>query len=452
MMTGCRILVLDDHEVARESLASWLTEDGHAVDTAASGQEAIERARASDYAICFLDLKLPPGPDGIQVMAEIRGLRPEASFVIMTAYGTVDTAVTAMKGGAEDYILKPFNLKEISLLVERILRHRAVRVENTYLRRRLKGEYRFQDIVSKSPRMHEIFELIRMVADQRSTVLIQGESGVGKELVARAIHYSGERADRPFVPVNCTALPETLLESELFGHEKGAFTGAVARRAGKFELAEGGTIFLDEIGEMSPKLQMDLLRVLEQRRFFRVGGAEEITIDVRFIAATNRDLFEAVESGSFRDDLYYRLKVIQITIPPLRERLEDVPLLAAQFVEDLSIELGKSATGVSAGALAMLLDRDWRGNVRELRNCVERAMVTSPRSVLTEEDFAFLRTDERERESWKPPVNLPLAEVERRVIEAVLARVGGSVRAASSLLGIDRSTLYDKLKKYATRH
>jgi DNA-binding NtrC family response regulator len=450
-MKGCRILVLDDHEVARESLASWLKEDGHTVDTADSGEKAAGLTRAHDYQICFLDLKLPSGPDGIQVMLEIRRLRPEASCVIMTAYGTVHTAVTAMKEGAEDYILKPFNLKEISLLVERILRHRALREENIYLRRRLKGEYRFQDIISKSRRMHEIFELIRQVADHRSTVLIQGESGVGKELVARALHYSGERADRPFVPVNCTALPETLLESELFGHEKGAFTGAVSRRAGKFELAEGGTIFLDEIGEMSPKLQMDLLRVLEQRRFFRVGGAEEISIDVRFIAATNRDLYEAVDSGSFRDDLYYRLKVIQIMIPPLRERLEDLPLLAAQFVEDLSIELGKNVTGISEGALAMLLEREWRGNVRELRNCVERAMVTCPRSVLGEGDFAFLRAEDRERDGWKPPLTLPLAEIEKRVIEAVLARAGGNVREASAMLGIDRSTLYDKLKKYGTR-
>jgi DNA-binding NtrC family response regulator len=450
-MKGCRILVLDDHAVARESLASWLKEDGHTVDAAATAAEALSRANEHDYAVCFLDLKLGPGPDGIEVMVEFKRLRPETSFVIMTAYGTVDTAVTAMKEGAEDYILKPFNLKEISLLVERILRHRALREENIYLRRRLKGEYRFQDIVSKSPRMHEIFDLVRQVADQRSTVLIQGESGVGKELVARALHFSGERADRPFIAVNCTALPETLLESELFGHEKGAFTGAVARRAGKFELAEGGTIFLDEIGEMSPKLQMDLLRVLEQRRFFRVGGTEEISIDVRFIAATNRDLYEAVESGSFRGDLYYRLKVIQITIPPLRERMEDIPLLAAQFVEDLAIELGKEATGVSEAALALLLEREWRGNVRELRNCVERALVTSPRAVLTEEDFAFLRLEERERDSWRPPVNLPLAEVERRVIEAVLARVGGNVREAATMLGIDRSTLYDKLKKYGTR-
>jgi DNA-binding NtrC family response regulator len=451
MDTPPRILVVDDEPVARDSLAAWLREDGHPVDTCASGAEAIARCGEAEYAVCFLDLRMPSGLDGLATLVEVRRIRPETAVVIMTAYAAVDTAVEAMKQGAEDYIVKPFNLSEISLLVERLLRRRRIELENVYLRKRLYGQYQFHDLVSKNPKMQEIFELIREVAHLRSTVLIQGESGVGKELVARALHYSGDRADHPFVPVSCTALPETLLESELFGHEKGAFTGAVTRRPGKFELAAGGTIFLDEIGEISVKLQMDLLRVLEERRFFRVGGIEEIEVDVRFIAATNRDLQDAVRRGAFRDDLYYRLNVIHVPIPPLRERLEDVPLLVEQFIRQLSIEMGKEkVTGISEEALRLLMSRDWPGNVRELRNAVERAMVTCRTETLAEDDFGFLVPVSGEGREWLVPADLSLAEVERRVIEAVLARAGGNVRDAAVKLGIDRSTLYEKLKRYGT--
>jgi DNA-binding NtrC family response regulator len=443
------ILVVDDEPVMRESLAEWLMEDGYSVDTAASGKDAVARAREKDYAIYFLDLKMPPGIDGIETMLEIRKLHPEASVIIMTAYATVDTAITAMKEGAQEYVVKPCSPEEISLLVGRIIKVKNLQRENFILRKKLTRHYRFQDIISKSAKMIEIFDLIREIASLRSTVLIQGGSGTGKELVARAIHYSGSRADKPFVAVSCGALAETLLESELFGHEKGSFTGAGERKPGKFELADGGTLFLDEIGDISPKLQVDLLRVLQERSFFRVGGSEEVTVDVRVIAATRVNLQEAVAAGHFRDDLFYRLNVINIEIPPLRERREDIPLLAHDFIERLSHELGKEVDEINEGALKLLFDYDWPGNVRELENAVERALVTAKGHVLTEDDFTFLRRAQQNGNGWVAPDNVALDEVQKQVIMATLRRTGGNVKEAASTLGIDRSTLYDRMRKYA---
>ena len=448
MKATWRILVIDDEAVMRESLAAWLREDGYEVDTAASGREGIEKARGADYAIYFVDLKMPGGIDGIETMMEVKKLRPDASIVIITAYATVDTAITAMKEGALEYIVKPCNPQEISLLVTRIIKVRKLERENEILRRRLAGRWRFQDLLSKNPRMQEIFALVKDVTSLPSTVLVTGESGTGKELVARALHFSGERAGNAFVGVSCAALSESLLESELFGHEKGAFTGANERRKGKFELAEGGTIFLDEIGDISPKVQVDLLRVLQERRFFRVGGSEEVAVDVRVVAATHVDLEEAVRQGRFRDDLFYRLHVVAIHLPPLRERPEDVPLLARSFLERLSHELGREAEDFSEGALKALLAHRWPGNVRELENAVERALVTSKGRVLTEEDFAFLRPASEAAPGWTVPTHLPLADVERAVIAATLKRNDGNVKETAAVLGIDRSTLYDKLKKY----
>ena len=441
MKTHWRILVVDDEEVMCESLAAWLREDGYLVDTASSGKVAIEKAGSKDYAIYFVDLKMPGGMDGIETMMGIRRLHPDASVIIITAYATVDTAITAMKEGAQEYIVKPCNPEEISLLVGRIIKVKNLERENTILRKKLTRQYRCGDIISKNARMREILDLTREVASLRSTVLIRGESGTGKELIARAVHNSGDRAARPFVAVSCAALAETLLESELFGHEKGSFTGAVAQKKGKFEMAGGGTVFLDEIGDISPKLQADLLRVLQERCFYRVGGSEEVRVDVRVIAATNRDLRQAVQEGKFRDDLYYRLNVIEISLPPLRERLEDIPLLAAHFVERLAHELGKDVAEISAGALKMLLDYDWPGNVRELENALERAIVTARTRVLAEEDFGFLS---RKME----PVNGTLQELERQAIAAAIRRTKGNIREAASALGIDRSTLYEKIKKY----
>ncbi len=443
-----KILVVDDEPVQRESIAVWLTEDGYTVETAASGQEAVDRARQVDYAIYFLDLKMPPGIDGIEAMRQIRRIRPDCAIVIITAYATVDTAVLAMKEGAQEYLVKPCNPQELTMLVERILKMHNLQRENLLLRRRLAKEYSFQDMTSKNPTMHDIFELIRNVARMRSTVLIQGESGTGKEMVARAIHASSERADKPFLAVPCTALAESLLETELFGHERGAFTGAIDRREGKFEQADGGTILLDEIGDISPKLQVELLRVLQERRFFRVGGSEEIEVDVRVVAASNVNLQEAVHNGDFRDDLFYRLNVITIHIPPLRERVEDIPLLTRRFLERISVELGKEVVGVSDASLRLLAGYEWPGNVRELENAVERAIVVAREPVLQEEDFGFLVQRQEERAGWTAPPDMTLRDVEQRVIETALRRTAGNVKAAAQALGIDRSTLYDKIKRY----
>ncbi len=442
-----KILIVDDEEIMRESLSVWLVKDGYTVATAASGEEAVQKAREHEFAICFVDLNMP-GMGGLQVIQQIRELNPQASVIVVTGYPTVTTAIKAIKEGAQEYIVKPCNPQDISLLVDRIIKVKQLERENLMLRKKLLRQYRFQDILSKNPKMHEIFQLIRDIASIRSTVLIEGESGTGKELIARAIHYSGDRANRPFIGVPCAALTETLLESELFGHEKGSFTGAASQRKGKFELANGGTLFLDEIGDISPKLQIDLLRVLQERSFYRVGGSEEITVDVRVIAATNLDMEEAVREGKFRDDLYYRLNVINIKIPPLRDRREDVPLLAAHFVEKLSHDLGKTIPEIDPGALKLLMDYNWPGNVRELENALERALVACHGDVLTEKDLSSLKHIVG-KHSLTIPENLNLREVEKQVIAAAIERAGGNIKKAAETLGIDRSTLYEKMKRYS---
>ena len=327
-----RILIVDDEEIVRESLSAWLEKDGYTLATAPDGETALDRIRNERWSILLVDLKMP-GIDGLRVLEQARTLQPEAAAVIMTAYATVDTAVEAMKLGAYDYLVKPFDPEELSLMIQKIVTQQALVRENVLLRKVLKRDYKFRDLISKSPPMQAVFDLARTAARSSSTILILGESGTGKELLARAVHAESPRSQGPFVAVSCAALTETLLESELFGHEKGAFTGAVARRKGKFEMAQGGTLFLDEIGDISPKLQLDLLRVLEDRRFFRVGGSESVPVDARIIAATNKDLQKAVAEGSFREDLFYRLNVIPVHLPPLRERLADLPLLVENFLE-----------------------------------------------------------------------------------------------------------------------
>jgi DNA-binding NtrC family response regulator len=441
------ILVVDDEEIMCESLAAWLREDGYAVDTAASGREAVEKAALRDYAIYFVDLKMPGGMDGIETMMQIRKLRPDSSIIIITAYATVDTAITAMKEGAQEYIVKPCNPEEISLLVSRIIKVKNLQRENTILRKKLSRQYRFHDVISKNPKMQELLTLASDISSLRSTVLIQGESGTGKEIVARAIHMAGDRASSPFIAVSCAALAETLLESELFGYEKGAFTGANQQKRGKFELADSGTLFLDEIGDISPKLQVDLLRVLQERSFYRVGGTEEVRVDARIIAATHVDLKKAVAEGRFREDLFYRLNVIAISIPPLRERRDDIPLLASHFVDRLAHELGRKVSGISEEALKVLMDYEWPGNVRELENAVERAIVTCRGSELTEVDFGFLAPAVR---TPSPAIvaGMPLQEMEKQLVAATLRHTNGNIKEAANLLGIDRSTMYEKIKKY----
>ena len=448
MKNQWQILIVDDEAVMRESLAAWLQEDGYLVDTAASGREGIAKAAEKDYVVYCVDLKMPPGIDGIETMTEIRKLHPDAAVLIITAFATVDTAITAMKEGAVDYLVKPCNPREISVVMERLIRVKTIERENQILRHKLTGQYAFQNIVSRNARMLSLLELVRNVAGYRSTVLVRGESGTGKELFAKALHQCGDRAGGPFVAVSCAALTETLLESELFGYEKGAFTGAQERRRGKFELADGGTLFLDEMGDISPKLQADLLRVLQERRFFRVGGAVEVEVDVRVIAATHVDLEAAIREGRFRQDLFYRLNVIEIHVPPLRERLEDVPLLARHLIEQLSLELGKEVAGISDVAMRALMAHDWPGNVRQLQNAIERAIVNSREGVLSEADFAFLtRPSSAEADAFSLG-SMTLEEIERSAIVATLRKTQGNVKEAAAVLGIDRSTLYEKLKRY----
>ncbi len=442
-----RILVIDDEEIVRDSMAGWLREDGYSVETAPDGRTAIERIRAEPWAILLVDLKMP-GIDGLQVLEEAKKLQPEASVIIMTAYATVDTAVQAMKMGAYDYLVKPFEPEELSLMMKKLITQQDLMRENILLKKALKQQYRFQDLLSKNQKMQALFELAKVVAQSPSTILILGESGTGKELLARAIHAESPRSAGPFVAVSCAALTETLLESELFGHEKGAFTGAIFRKKGKFELAHGGTLFLDEIGDISPKLQLDLLRALEERRFYRVGGTDPIHVDARIIAATNRDLKRAVEEGKFREDLYYRLNVISITLPPLKERKEDIPLLVEHFMEQLSVEMDKRLEGVSTEDMDLLMAYHWPGNVRELKNALERGAVVAKGPIIEAEDLD-LPLPKGERVGWDSQASLK--EVERRHILKVLKEHNWNIARSAQALGIDRVTLYHKIKKYSLR-
>jgi DNA-binding NtrC family response regulator len=442
------ILVVDDEEVVRDSLASWLEEDGYQVDTAADGQAALAKLKEQAYSILLVDLKMP-GIDGLQVLAQARGMQPDASVIIMTAFATVDTAVQAMKQGAYDYLVKPFEPEELSLMVGKLTNTQTLQRENVLLRKALKRQFEFKDMVSKSPKMEAVFELARTAAKSHSTVLILGESGTGKEVLARAIHSESLRKDGPFVGVSCAALTESLLESELFGHEKGAFTGATGSARGKFEIAAGGTLFLDEIGDISTKLQLDLLRVLDAREFRRVGGTQLIKTDVRVIAATNRDLKKLVESGTFREDLYYRLNVIPVTLPPLRERKEDVPLLVEHFLAQLRVEMRKPLEAVSADALEMLMAHDWPGNVRELRNILERGAVLARGPIITPMQLDLAPPT--------GPGTAPgetadsLREVERKHIVVTLKQHDWNITRSAKALGIDRVTLYNKIKRYQIR-
>jgi two-component system, NtrC family, response regulator AtoC len=443
-----RILIVDDEEIVRESLSAWLEKDGYTLATAPDGETAIERIRRERWSILLVDLKMP-GIDGLQVLEEARKVQPDAASVIMTAYATVDTAVAAMKIGAYDYLVKPFDPEELSLMIQKIVTQQALVRENVLLRKVLKREYHFRDLISKSPAMQAVFDLARTAARSNSTILVLGESGTGKELLARAVHAESPRSQGPFIAMSCAALTETLLESELFGHEKGAFTGATSRRKGKFEMAHGGTLFLDEIGDITAKLQLDLLRVLEDRQFFRVGGSEPVQVDVRIVAATNRDLPKAVADGTFREDLFYRLNVIPIHLPPLRDRLEDMPLLVEHFLEQLGAEMNRRVDEVASDAMAVLMSHTWPGNVRELRNVLERAMVVASGRVIEATDLGLKRPPCADVHEGGALASLE--DVERHHVCRVLQETGGNISQAARTLGIDRATLYNKMKKYQLR-
>jgi len=441
-----RILIVDDEEIVRESLGGWLEKDGYTLGAAPDGESALKAVEEGDWSILCVDLKMP-GIDGLEVLKRVKEKHTEIAIVIMTAFATVDTAVRAMKLGAYDYIVKPFDPEELSLMIQKIVSQQTLVRENLILRKALKREHRFHDIVSKSPLMRDVLELAKTAARSPSTILILGDSGTGKEIVARAIHAESPRHEKPFVPVSCAALTETLLESELFGYEKGAFTGASGRREGKFEAANGGTLFLDEIGDISPKLQIDLLRVLEERRVTRVGGTESVAVDVRIIAATNRNLEKAVEEGRFRQDLYYRLNVIAVRLPRLSERREDIPILVDHFLERLAAEMGRDVEGVSSEAMALLMAHDWPGNVRELRNVLERGLVIAKAPVIEASDLGLTLSGH----GPVPERPASLQEIEKQHIAFVLQHAHGNVTQAARILDIDRVTLYNKIKKYHLR-
>jgi two-component system response regulator AtoC len=442
-MKKIKILVVDDEAIVRESLSDWLKDAGYQVFTAENGPKALEIIGREQMGIVITDLVMP-GMDGIELMRRAKQIQPDIEVIIITAYGSIPTAIAAMKDGAYDYIEKPFCPERAELLVKKLAEHQELVEENLSLRQKLEDRYRFENIIAKSSKMQRVIEVIKVVAKSNATVLITGESGTGKELVARAIHSQSHRRNKPFVAVSCAALPESLLESELFGHEKGSFTGAYAQKKGKFEFANGGTLFLDEVGEMSANIQVHLLRVLEEKEFTRVGGNEPIRVDVRVISATNKDLRKAIEKQEFREDLYYRLNVVNIELPPLRERKEDVPLLAEHFLHKFAMGNKKEITGFSHEALEFVLDYDWPGNVRELENAIERAVILAKDSIITIVDL--------------PQENLPLArlastgknlkEVEKNHVLNVLRETGGNYSEAARILGISRMTLYNKAREY----
>jgi two-component system response regulator HydG len=454
-MNNHTILVVDDQNTHRDLSRSALEGAGFVVETAASGPEALEKLRSNAFALVVTD-QIMPGMSGLELLREIRDQWSRLPVVIVTAYGTVETAVDAMKAGASDFIPKPFTPEELLLVVRRVLEHQDLVEEVRTLRERVGDPYRFDRIVSKSPRMTEIFEMIRNLADLDTTVLITGETGTGKELVAHAIHQHSDRRDQRFVRINCGALTETLLESELFGHERGAFSGAVQARRGKFEYASGGTLLLDEIGDISLAMQLKLLRVLQEKEIQRVGGNETIAVDVRILATTNKNLEEAVAEGTFRSDLYYRLNVVRIQLPPLRQRREDVPLLAEHFLRTFCEKSGRRLCGFGAGVMGSLMEYDWPGNVRELANTIERAAVMAPDGKIMAVELPVRTAPTLVGTLDDGGMDLPFKEGRDKVIEEYeknylmhcLRRFKGNIGQCAQYCGIDAKTFYRKMQEY----
>jgi two-component system NtrC family response regulator/two-component system response regulator HydG len=455
MNTKARIVVIDDEVNAATALETLLREDGYEVEKANDAKSGLRLLEHFDPDLVLTDLRMP-GMDGIELLAKIKELRPDTMVILMTAYGTVKTAVRAMKLGAEDYLGKPIDVEELEVVLQKALERKSLLLETRTLRERVARKYHVDNLVGESPGMLQALDVIKQVAPSSASVLLLGESGTGKEVFAQALHQLSPRRHKPFIRVACAALPETLLESELFGHEKGSFTGAVATRPGRFELADGGTLFVDEIGDISPTVQVKLLRFLEEREFERVGGNKTFKVDVRIVAATHRDLKQKIADGSFREDLYYRLNVIEVTIPPLRDRNHDIPLLAMHFLRKFAEANGKELRGISDDALALLVSHNWPGNVRELENAIERAVVLATGDILTPAHFPTLR-----RSAAGTPVSGPeaassiaipgstLAAIEREAILRTLEAVGGSTSKAATMLDISPRKIQYKVKEYA---
>jgi DNA-binding NtrC family response regulator len=436
------ILVVDDEFSVRDSLQKWFEKDGHRVQAAGSASEALKIMAEAPFDVALLDIRMP-GMDGMELQRRLKEIDPLLEVIMITAFASVETAVEALKHGAFDYVTKPVDPDELSHLVRNAVEQRRLKSENLALREKLEETGRHDEIIGESPQMNKVMEMVRNVAQTDATVLIRGESGTGKEVIARAIHAHSGRRNFTLVPVNCGALTETLLESELFGHEKGAFTGAQYRRKGKLEMADGGTLFLDEIGTISPKTQVDLLRVLESKEFTRVGGSKPIHVDFRVICATNQNLEKMVEAGRFREDLYYRINVFTILLPPLRERRADIPLLAAHFLRKCSSQMDKHIHEINPDAMDLMVRHKWPGNVRELANAVERAMVVGKPPAIKAGDLPFRLDGISEQ-----PLGDTLSDIERVHILKILERTGWNIKQAAEILSIDRVTLYNKIKKY----
>ena len=442
MKEDARVLVVDDEPMVCLALTNWLEEENYFAQAVEDGPQAVKAVREENWDIVLLDLRMP-GMDGMEVLKQVKEIAPQTVVIMMTAYASIPGAVQAMQEGAYDYIVKPLDVDQLTLMLKRIVEHQQLITENILLRKRLTEQYEYEDIIGRSEAMQEVFSMIKAVTDTNATVLITGETGTGKELVARAIHSNSSQRYGPFVATSCGALPETLLESELFGYEKGAFTGADRTKKGRFELAHGGTLFLDEVGDISMKTQIRLLRVLQEKSFSRLGGTEQIKVDVRLVSATNRDLVAAIEEGSFRSDLYYRLNVVSIQLPPLRERIDDVPLLAAHFINKYNVEFNKKFDRVDRKAMDFMLDYHWPGNVRELENVIERALVIDQGPQMKVKHLPFCDIESPLTEEPRS-----LQEVERSHIEKMLQRNDWNIAKTARLLNIDRSTLHKKIKKF----
>jgi len=454
-MQKARILIMDDEVRERKRIGEYLTQRKYDVLAVATVQEAMEAIKRERFDAFVTDCNIP-GVDALRTSDEARRINPDMAVIIMTSFGTIETAVKAIRAGAYDYLPKPVDLDQLVVLIERISERRDLIQENAELKEMLIERYKFDEIVSTSHAMEEVLNMAGRVAASSATVLLRGESGTGKELIAKAIHFHSPRANGPLIKVNCAALPETLLESELFGHEKGAFTGAAARRTGRFEAADGGTLFLDEIGELTPAMEVKLLRVLQEREFERLGGNQTIKVDVRVITATNRDIEKALNEGMFREDLYYRLNVVSLVIPPLRERKEDIPELIEFFIKRYSDENKKNITGISAETRDLLIRYSYPGNVRELENIIERAVVLAKKGLITTADLPIpVRTIASEgklsAQKLKGSLNETLDTVERGIILEALKESGGVQTRAAEKLGISERVLRYKLKKYTIK-